>query len=248
MYPTQRKWFNLGAFALMVVLNGLANGLPLNHKTTGQLSDQYPNLFVPAGLTFAIWGVIYLLLLGIVLLPFIPKYKHKTQDTGPWFAINALCNALWIVAWHYEYLVVSILLIALIFISLIAINKNLNGAGNNLECIGFGIYLGWICIALPANLTAAWVHFGWPVFGISEPGWAAILIFAGLAAGLVLSWNLYNPYPMASIAWALLGIYLKRSGDYEDLSGIALGAAVVALLSGIIFWLRKPILAQNSVG
>ncbi len=30
---------------------------------TGELSDRYPNLFVPAGFTFAIWGLIYLLLL-----------------------------------------------------------------------------------------------------------------------------------------------------------------------------------------
>jgi hypothetical protein len=38
------------------------NLLPLNNFTTGQLSDKYPNLFVPAGITFSIWGIIYLLL------------------------------------------------------------------------------------------------------------------------------------------------------------------------------------------
>ena len=50
-------------FMIMVATNYLANALPFNNKTTGQLSDQYPNLFVPAGITFSIWGIIYLLLL-----------------------------------------------------------------------------------------------------------------------------------------------------------------------------------------
>lgn len=50
------KFLNLVLFAGMVVMNYLANALPLNGKTTGELSDAWPNLFVPAGLTFSIWG------------------------------------------------------------------------------------------------------------------------------------------------------------------------------------------------
>jgi hypothetical protein len=46
----------------MVIVNYLAVALSLNNKTTGELSDQHPNLFVPPGFTFSIWGVIYLLL------------------------------------------------------------------------------------------------------------------------------------------------------------------------------------------
>ena len=58
---------NLIGFLGTVIVNGLANALPLNNKTTGELSDQYPNLFVPAGLTFSIWGVIYTLLAIFVI-------------------------------------------------------------------------------------------------------------------------------------------------------------------------------------
>jgi len=56
------KTLNLIAFLATVGVNALANALPINGKTTGELSDLYPNLFVPAGMTFSIWGVIYLLL------------------------------------------------------------------------------------------------------------------------------------------------------------------------------------------
>ena len=47
----------------MLVTNILANALPINGVGTGAVSDAYENLFAPAGVTFAIWGVIYLLLL-----------------------------------------------------------------------------------------------------------------------------------------------------------------------------------------
>ncbi|MFA5078888.1 MAG: hypothetical protein WC541_05315, partial [Dehalococcoidia bacterium] len=62
---------NLAGFAGVVIVNYLANALPINNKTTGQLSDQYPNLFVPAGLTFAIWGLIYIMLFIFVVYSLI---------------------------------------------------------------------------------------------------------------------------------------------------------------------------------
>ena len=58
---------NFLAVIITIVINSLANIIPFNGKYTGELSDQIPNLFVPAGLTFSIWGVIYLLLIGFVI-------------------------------------------------------------------------------------------------------------------------------------------------------------------------------------
>ena len=58
---------NILAFLLVLVVNGLANALPLGGNTTGDISARYPNLFVPAGLTFSIWGVIYLALAAFIL-------------------------------------------------------------------------------------------------------------------------------------------------------------------------------------
>jgi hypothetical protein len=45
---------NFVGFIGMLVVNGLANGLPINGRTTGELSAMFPNLFVPAGITFSI--------------------------------------------------------------------------------------------------------------------------------------------------------------------------------------------------
>ena len=54
-------------YLVMVIVNGLANTLPLNGVTTGEVSEAYQNLFAPAGITFVIWGLIYLLLAVYVL-------------------------------------------------------------------------------------------------------------------------------------------------------------------------------------
>ena len=50
------------SYLAMILVNALANILPINGLNTGEVSDSFPNLFAPAGITFAIWGVIYFLL------------------------------------------------------------------------------------------------------------------------------------------------------------------------------------------
>jgi hypothetical protein len=84
------KYYNIVLFAIMVVMNYLANALPLNDKTTGELSDSYPNLFVPAGITFSIWGIIYLLILGYCILQFKDSNQATVSNIGWFFGMLAL--------------------------------------------------------------------------------------------------------------------------------------------------------------
>ena len=56
---TKKKNFTLKiivliTFIAMVVVNALANILPINGMNTGEVSDSFSNLFAPAGVTFAI--------------------------------------------------------------------------------------------------------------------------------------------------------------------------------------------------
>ena len=70
MKNTLMKIFAAAAYLAMVAVNFLANSLPINNRSTGEISDAYPNLFAPAGLAFSIWGLIYLLLGVFVLYQF----------------------------------------------------------------------------------------------------------------------------------------------------------------------------------
>jgi hypothetical protein len=142
------KFFTLVGFAQMILINSLANILPINGKTTGDLSDQLKNLFTPQGATFAIWGVIYLLLLIFIFRVLIRPIDNKTEQLSKLFIINSLLNSGWIFAWHYEFLTVSLVLMFGILINLIQINlllKNTPDWTNKITLqLPFTVYFGWI--------------------------------------------------------------------------------------------------------
>ena len=232
------KIINLIAFLLMIAMNYLANSLPINGKTTGMVSAEYPNLFTPAGITFSIWGVIYLLLLLTVILQFRAGQKESLSLIGWAFVMSCIFNALWIVAWHYGQTTLSVLLMLGLLASLIFINLKMSAAPLGLVKASFGIYLGWICIATIANVTALLVKINWSAFGVSEEIWSILMVFIGLAITLVSIIRFQNPFIAIPVAWAFTGILLKRQSDFMSIV-IASGIAIALLLVFIVWWLIR---------
>jgi hypothetical protein len=225
------KYINIILFAGMIVMNYLANALPLNHKTTGELSDALPNLFVPAGITFSIWGIIYLLLLVYCIVQFTGANQVVITSISWLFALTCVLNALWILCWHYQKLALSLLVMLGILVSLIYINMLIKNLPLGIIKASFGIYLGWICIATIANVTALLVYYSWNRFGLTEETWTIIMISAGAIIAALALYRLNNPYIGISIIWAFIGIIIKRQGDYRSIvitSGIAI--ILVALI------------------
>lgn len=228
-----RKYVTVLLFFVVLAVNYLANALPINGKNTGELSDQYPNLFVPAGLTFSIWGVIYLLLLVQVALLFSRKREATELAIGWWLSANFLCNAMWIFAWHYELIELSLLIMIGLLMSLARINQALSVSTDTFARLTFGIYLGWICIATIANVTALLVSYNWHGALFSETVWTMLLIAVGAAVVIWLIRKLSNPFLALAVCWAFLGIYIKRQADYPAIS-ISAGAALITMASGAI--------------
>ncbi len=239
------RYINILFFAVMIVMNYLANALPLNGKTTGALSDSFPNLFVPAGLTFSIWGVIYLLLLVFCVTQFTSSNQAVISRIGWLFAVSCFFNALWIVAWHYERLPLSLILMLGLLVSLIWINIIVKDLPYGLIKAAFGIYMGWICIATIANVTALLVTYNWNGFGLSGETWTVIMIIVGALITVMALWWLDNPFIGLSVVWAFAGIMIKRQADYRTIfivAAVALGVVAVLLLLAF-FKKRLPGLA-----
>ena len=235
------KYLNLVFFVVMIVMNYLANALPINNKTTGALSDALPNLFVPTGLTFSIWGIIYLLLAAFCVIQFKSANHEVVEKTGWLFAASCLLNALWIVAWHYQKLPLSLLIMAGMLISLIYINLLIRELPFGIIKAAFGIYLGWICIAAIANVTALLVNAGWNGFNISQETWTIIMILAGaLIVGLTV-YRLKNPFIGLSVIWAFIGIAIKRQDDYRSILIASIIAMSLVALITIWGFFRKNI-------
>jgi hypothetical protein len=234
------RYINILFFAVMIVMNYLANALPLNGKTTGAVSDAFPNLFTPAGITFSIWGVIYLLLLVFCVTQFTSSNQAIISRIGWLFAVTCFFNALWIVAWHYDRLPLSVVIMLGLLVSLIWINIIIKDLPFGLIKAAFGIYLGWICIATIANVTALLVTYNWSGFGISGETWTIIMIIVGALVTALTLWRLDNPFIGLSVAWAFAGIMIKRQADYRTVfivAAVAMG--VVALLLLLAFFKKR---------
>ena len=215
----------LNTIGLLVtlVMNTLASVLPLNGLDTGTISDSIPNLFVPAGLTFSVWGIIYtLLIIFIVYQIVLVRKKADAHDPiikiGYWFFISCIANSLWIVAWHWQLQLFSIVMMLVLLGSLIIMHTALR-SGNEVPTtnrkiavyIPISVYLGWITVATIANFTSVLVVLGWNRFGLSEVFWTVLVIIVAIIVN-VMAVIIRKDIWFALVGfWAILGIYLKRS-------------------------------------
>jgi hypothetical protein len=241
----------------MIILNFLANFLPINNKSTAELSGQYPNLFVPAGYTFSIWGAIYLLLLSFIIYQLLCAFsKKKPSDfigvIRYWFFFSCLANAGWILAWHYEKVILSLAIMLFLLFSLIIIYDSLNIGKSivprmekNLVHIPFSVYFAWINVATFANMTIAFVDAGWEP-PVHSAQWLTIVIL-GLIVILTLFY-LYkrrDMYFLMIILWAFTGILVKRIRDTNlpdsAMEWMLIISLVLLVGTGMIRVIRKKV-------
>ncbi|MDA3951361.1 MAG: tryptophan-rich sensory protein [Spirochaeta sp.] len=240
---------NAVAFLGMLVVNILATSLPLNDMTTGDLSDALPNLFVPSGITFSIWGLIWLLLAAYLVLQIRTAFDRRGDGVGedgmaesdpyapsvvgPWFALNMILNAGWIFAWHYQLVGLSVLIMLALLATLIVMFLNIDAmirrtGSQRFARVPISVYFGWITIATIANITAFLVSVGWGGFGVSDVVWTIVVIAAGLAVHAIMLLRHRN-FAFAAVAvWAFAGIALKRIAEGTPEGPAVLVAAIVA--------------------
>jgi hypothetical protein len=183
--------------------------------------------------------VIYLLLLLFSIFQFTERGKEIEGAIGWLFAVTCVLNALWIVAWHYGRLPLSLLLMAGLLITLIYINQASGNLHYGLVKASFGIYLGWICIATIANVTTLLVNYGWNGFNVSQEAWTVILIFTGAAIASLSLLMLKNPFVGLAVIWAFIGIAIKRREDHRIIFISAILALVLVSIVTIWGFLRK---------
>ena len=224
----------------MVTVNILANALPIGGRTTGDVSDAYPNLFAPAGFTFAIWGLIYVLLGGFVLYQLgvigknSPISASAMAAVGPYFALSSLANVVWIFAWQYDHIFISLLLMAAIFLCLAVIFVRVGKLALSPQeklwvRVPFGVYFGWITVAAIANITVWLVSLGFTGWGLSEQGWTIIILLAGLLIGGATILKSHCVAYGLVLIWAYFGILMKHVSQ----SGFDLMYPVIVITASV---------------
>lgn len=242
------KLFVVISFLAMVIVNGLANTLPINGTTTGDVSNSYPNLFAPAAITFSIWGVIYLLL---AIYSVYQLKNDKYEKIGTYFIISSLTNILWIFSWHYKLIGLSVIFILSILFFLIKIVDQLNREKlSNQEKrfiqLPFSVYFGWITVAVIANITTFLVSINWNRFGISDYVWTIIILLIGAMIGIKRTLQDKSVAYGLVLLWAYGGIFLKHvsssgfAGQYASIITI-----IIICISLFLITVSSLILKKN---
>lgn len=247
-----RQTVSVLAVVATIVVNGLANALPLNGQTTGAISDRFDVYFVPAGYVFSIWGWIYLGLILFGLYQALPRQQENPRlvRVGYLFALSCAANIVWLFLWHYEQFPLTLVAMTALLLLLIAIYMRL-GIGRAavpstekwLVDVPFSIYLGWITVATIANATDVLDYLGWDGWGISAPVWAVIMLLAATVIAAVVSLTRGDVAYMLVIAWAFAGIAVKQAHTpmVAVAAWIATALVLLMLVLGVVLHRhRKP--------
>ena len=230
------------AFVFMITANCLSIFLPLNGKTQMQLSEQYDNLFTPAGFTFSIWGIIYTLLFGFIIYQAFVLFathhrdKQRILAIAPLFIGVCLCNAGWLFAWHYQFTTLSVLIMIVHLCLLISIHDRLSlaiswspVASKIWLDIPFSIYLGWICVAAIANITAWLVSKNITLSFLPPQLWVILMLVAALLTGIFYVFTRNNKFLALTIVWSFYGIISKQKTAHHTGSHAIVLATELAL-------------------
>jgi hypothetical protein len=201
-----------------IVVNVLADTLPINGLNTGAISDRFKVYFVPAGYVFAIWGVIYIGLIAFAIFQALPSQREnpRLRATGWWIALGGLANIAWIFLWHYELftltLIAMLVLLGTLIITYLGLGtgrRTVSRAETWAVRVPFSIYLGWITVATIANITELLYFLNWNGFGVSAEVWMYIMLVAVFVIATLMNFSRRDIAYTAVILWALAGISVK---------------------------------------
>lgn len=246
MKTTTLRLINTLAFIATVAVNALANLLPIGYGNTGEISARYRDLFTPAPLTFGIWGVIYLMMLGFILYQWGLFGQRITAENdvdtvGLAFAFSCAMNIGWIFAWHYDIQWLALLaiigLLVTLWITIARLSNNeRRGLARFVTDTGFDLYFGWICAAVLANVCVFLVSIGISASGTAQELRTIGMLALGTLIGAGLSASEGRRAATGSVMWAFTGILIRHIGREGFAAGYpavivtaALGLAVMLI-------------------
>jgi len=233
---------NFLALLATLTVNALANILPINGMNTGELSALYPSLFTPAGFTFSVWSIIYLLLIGFVIVQRSVASKPYFAELSLWFLVSCAANSSWILAWHYQYVFASVIIMLVLLFSLVRIfllvqsDSELTLLQKLFIQLPFIVYLSWICVATIANISAVLVSVQWTGGPLSPITWTITMTGIASLLGIFIVERYRKPTFFLVLIWALFGIYSKwNNTENQAIASAALGELILLAVLFLVF-------------
>ncbi|HOY83070.1 MAG TPA: tryptophan-rich sensory protein [Rhodoglobus sp.] len=226
----------IGAF----VGSGAAGGTPIQNAAGGALAAD-ATLIAPATPAFSVWSVIYLGLIVYAVWQLLPGQSsaERHRRLGYWIAASLVLNAFWILSIQFDLLPLSVPIIVVLlavlvqaFLQAIAYPPT-SVADGIITDATIGLYLGWVCVATAANVTALLVASGFTGWGLPPELWSVVVVAVAAAVGVVLALvSRGRISPALTLAWGLTWVAVGRlAGEPASLAtGIAAAAAAALVL------------------
>ncbi|MEM2100588.1 MAG: tryptophan-rich sensory protein [Thermoproteota archaeon] len=223
--PVVLQIVNVVAVIATIAFNALVNILPLNGVNTGTVSDSYPNLFTPPGYVFAIWGVIYILLVSFMVYQVRISQRRESylRETGFLYLFGAVANIIWLIVFHYSYGNPTLFLLSPIpiFILLIILLLTYVKLGVGVKKVPLkqklavhvpvSVYLAWISLATIANIASV-LNILIPDIPLSiQAVLAATVIMVALMITLLMLIRRRDFAYGLVVVWASIGIAAKQA-------------------------------------
>lgn len=218
-------------------------GIPIAEAAGGALSAT-STLVAPSGPAFSIWTVIYVGFVAYAIWQFFAG-DRQIRLRGP-IAVSMILNAAWILSIQVGFLWLSVPIIVVLLAVLVRVFvlTQSEPPESRLDAIvtdgTMGLYLGWVCVAAIANVTAWLVDLG---VTAGATFWAvAVLVVAAIVGIGLATYSRGAAAPAIGIVWGLMWIAQGRlAGDLNNatVGWTAVGAAlVVGVYTAVI---RAPI-------
>ncbi len=253
--PKVLQILNLVAVLGTVVFNALVNIIPLNGVSTGAVSDSYPNLFTPPGYVFAIWGVIYVLIITFAFYQVRASQREEQylQDIGLLYVFGAIANIVWLILFHYSYgapeiLLLTpipiILLLVILLYTYVRLGIGVKPVPRNQKLavhLPISVYAGWISLATIANI-ASFLNVVVPgiPYATQELWTSAVILIALLITLLMIVLRRDFAFPLVVI-WAAIGIATKQAA-----SALIFWTAIASVIGIVVALLIVPLLVKET--
>lgn len=218
---------------------GVFGGEAVNQSAGGALAAD-ATLLAPAGPAFSIWSVIYIGLAAYTVFQWLPSQRaaERQRRIGWLVAASMLLNAGWLLVVSFAALWLSVVVILALVVVLGLIIRGLARTPSTglLETVvvdgTLGLYVGWVSVAVCANVTAFLVAEGVRVDGFAGEAIAGgVLIVAAVVAFLLLRASRGNLAIGAAMAWGIAWIAVGRlSGAPESMTVAVVALAVAAVI------------------
>jgi benzodiazapine receptor len=244
------NYLNLAFYVLNIVVTyGVGNLGWLAGTTNSELSDKYQALVTPNSSAFSIWSVIFTMQLVFVILQMFPRFRGKKmiqEGVSYYYLLTCAFQAGWTLAFSFEVIWLSVILIVSIWASLVAVLYSqyyTESEGTLIEFwllrFPFAIHCGWLTAASLLNVNVLVVDMEEPADVQLAVGIISLAILHAVSVWVCFALKRPNYTIAGVLAWANYWIYaeLQQPRDQiearfaaDTISGVSYAALAVSII------------------